>query len=102
MHHLLEHINQDITRRLSKDKDSAVNKTEYDSKKIQQVNPGKQIILFETLPKCSHELTCQKRYKYIDQMTFSILIFHESHYFILMYVFFLNFHLSVIATYMLL
>ena len=40
MHHLLEHINQDIKRRLSKDKDSTVNKTEYRSKEIQQVNPG--------------------------------------------------------------
>ena len=29
MYHLLKHINQDITRRLSKDKDSTVNKTEY-------------------------------------------------------------------------
>ena len=33
MHHLLEHINQDIKRRLSKDKDSTVNKTEYRSKR---------------------------------------------------------------------
>ena len=33
MHHLLEHINQDIERRNSKDKDSTVNKTEYQSKK---------------------------------------------------------------------
>ena len=40
MHHLLEHINQDIKRRQSKDKNSTVNKTEYQSKKIQQVNPG--------------------------------------------------------------
>ena len=40
MHHLLEHINQDIKRRNSKDKDSTVNKTEYQSKKIQQVNPS--------------------------------------------------------------
>ena len=35
MHHLPEHINQDITRRLSKDKDSTVNKTQYQSK----INP---------------------------------------------------------------
>ena len=27
MHHLLEHLNQDIKRRYSKDKDSTVNKT---------------------------------------------------------------------------
>ena len=33
MHHLPEHINQDITRRQSKDKDSTVNKTEYRSKR---------------------------------------------------------------------
>ena len=33
MHHLLEHINQDIKRRYSKDKDSSVNKTEYQSKR---------------------------------------------------------------------
>ena len=33
MHHLLEHINQNIKRRLSKDKDSTVNKTEYRSKR---------------------------------------------------------------------
>ena len=33
MYHLLKHINQDITRRLSKDKDSTVNKTEYRSKR---------------------------------------------------------------------
>ena len=32
MHHLLKHINQDITKRQSKDKDSTVNKTEYRSK----------------------------------------------------------------------
>ena len=32
MHHLPEHINQDIKRRLSKDKDATVNKTEYRSK----------------------------------------------------------------------
>ena len=33
MHHRLEHIHQDMKRRLSKDKDSAVNKTEYRSKR---------------------------------------------------------------------
>ena len=33
MHHLLEHINQDIKIRKSKDKDSMVNKTEYRCKK---------------------------------------------------------------------
>ena len=33
MHHPLKHINQYITRRLSKDKDSTVNKTEYHSKR---------------------------------------------------------------------
>ena len=33
MHHLPEHINRDITRRESKDKDSTVNKTEYGSKR---------------------------------------------------------------------
>ena len=40
MHHLLEHINQDVKRRnqdvkrrQSKDKDSTVNKTEYRSKR---------------------------------------------------------------------
>ena len=33
MHHLLEHINQDIKRRYSKDKDSTGNKTEYLSKR---------------------------------------------------------------------
>ena len=33
MHHLLEHINQDIKRRLSKDKVSTINKTEYWRKK---------------------------------------------------------------------
>ena len=33
MHHLPEHINQDITRRKSKVKDSTVNKTEYWSKR---------------------------------------------------------------------
>ena len=33
MHHLLKHINQDITRRQSKDKDSTVNKTEYRRKR---------------------------------------------------------------------
>ena len=33
MHHLLKHINQDITRRESKDKDSTVNLTEYRSKR---------------------------------------------------------------------
>ena len=35
MQHFLEHINQDIKRRLSKDKDSTVNKTEYRSKKME-------------------------------------------------------------------
>ena len=33
MHHLPEYINQDIKRRLSIDKDSTVNKTEYWSKR---------------------------------------------------------------------
>ena len=33
MHHLQEHINQDIKSRLSNDKDSTVNKTEYRSKR---------------------------------------------------------------------
>ena len=33
IHHLLEHINQDIKRRQSKDKDSTVNQTEYGSKR---------------------------------------------------------------------
>ena len=37
MHHLLEHINQDITRR---DKDSTVNKTEYRSKRNPTGKPG--------------------------------------------------------------
>ena len=32
MHNLLEHINQDIKERQSKDKDSTVHKTEYQSK----------------------------------------------------------------------
>ena len=32
MHYLLKNINQDITRRYSKDKDSTVNKAEYQSK----------------------------------------------------------------------
>ena len=39
MHHLLEHINQDIKKRSSKDKDSTVHKTEYQSKKC-NVKPG--------------------------------------------------------------
>ena len=33
MHHLLEHINQYIKRKLSKDKDLTVHKTEYWSKR---------------------------------------------------------------------
>ena len=33
MHHLPVHINQDIKKRESKDKDSIVNKTEYRSKR---------------------------------------------------------------------
>ena len=33
MHHLSEHINQDIKRKTNKDKDSTVNKTEYCSKR---------------------------------------------------------------------
>ena len=40
LHHFLEHINQAIKIRKSKDKDSTVNKTEHQSQKIQQVNPG--------------------------------------------------------------
>ena len=39
MHDLLKHINQDITRRKSKDKDSTVNKTEYRSKRNQTDKP---------------------------------------------------------------
>ena len=39
MHHLLEHINQDIKRRYSKEKDSTVNKTEYWSKRNPTVKP---------------------------------------------------------------
>ena len=41
MHHLPEHVNQDITRRWSKDKDSTVNKLNTRAKEIQQVNPGR-------------------------------------------------------------
>ena len=42
MHHLPEHINQDIKRRKNKDMDSTANNTEYRSKR----NPtGKPIIL---------------------------------------------------------
>ena len=33
MHHLLEHINPDIKRTFSKDKDSTVHKTEYQNKR---------------------------------------------------------------------
>ena len=33
MPHLLEHINQDIKRRLNKDKDTTENKTEYRNKR---------------------------------------------------------------------
>ena len=40
MHHLLEHINQDIKRRLSKDKDPTVIKLNTGAKEIQQANPG--------------------------------------------------------------
>ena len=40
MHHLLVHINQDIKRRKSKDKDSTVNKTEYQSKRNPTGKPG--------------------------------------------------------------
>ena len=51
MHHLLEHINQDITRRLSKDKDSTVNKIEYRSKR----NPtGKPLWARQTRLKNGH------------------------------------------------
>ena len=39
VHHLIEHTNQDIKRRKSKDKDSTVNKTEYRSKR-NQASPG--------------------------------------------------------------
>ena len=39
MHYLLEHINQDMKRRKSKDKDSTVNKTEYRSKRNQIGKP---------------------------------------------------------------
>ena len=39
MHHPLKHINQDKTRRKSKDKDSTVNKTEYRSKRIPTGKP---------------------------------------------------------------
>ena len=38
MHHLLEYINQDMKRRLSKDKDSTV-KLNTGAKEIQQVKP---------------------------------------------------------------
>ena len=41
MHHLIEHINRDIKRRLSKDTDSTVQQTKYQSKtEIHQVNQG--------------------------------------------------------------
>ena len=41
MHHLSEHINQDIARRWRKDKDSTVKKKlNTGAKEIQQVNPG--------------------------------------------------------------
>ena len=39
MHHIIEHINQDIKWRKSSDKDPTVNKSGYQSKEFQQVNP---------------------------------------------------------------
>ena len=39
MHHLLEHINQDIRRKSSKDKDSQEIKLNTEAKEIKQVNP---------------------------------------------------------------
>ena len=39
MDYLLEHINQDIKRKLSKDKDSTVHKTEYRSKRFPTGKP---------------------------------------------------------------
>ena len=50
MHHLLEHINQDIKRRSSKDKDSIVHKTEYQSKRNPTGNPPMGL----TIAKDSH------------------------------------------------
>ena len=47
MHHLLGHINQDKKRRKSKDKDSTVNKTEYQSKSF----PPNYVNLYEQKPK---------------------------------------------------
>ena len=40
MHHLLEHIKSRYKKEMKKDKDSTVNKTEYKSNRIKQVNPG--------------------------------------------------------------
>ena len=39
MHHLLEYINQYIKRKLSKDNDSTVHKTEYQHKRNPTGNP---------------------------------------------------------------
>ena len=39
MHHLLEHINQDIKKIYSKEKDSTVNTAEYQSKRNQTGKP---------------------------------------------------------------
>ena len=38
MHHLLEHINRDIKKEIKQGQGLSVHKTEYQSKKIQQVN----------------------------------------------------------------
>ena len=55
MHHLLEHINQDITRRSSKDKDSTVNKTEYRSKR----NPTGKLLRARQTAKVERDIGIQ-------------------------------------------
>ena len=68
MHHIIEHINQDIARRLSKDKDSTVNKTEYLSKRNPTGKPrwaGHHLILSS----CIYNISINLNKTFLNQTT---------------------------------
>ena len=70
MHHLLEHINQDIKRRYSKDKDSTVNKTEYRSKRTGEIK-----VFYKVYFKCNNSCFTEILIKTKSKLTLNFLVF---------------------------
>ena len=67
MHHLLEHINQDIKSKLSKDKDSTVNKTEYRSKRNPTGKPLQYYVIAVSCHVLNHAINNIERKKLLKQ-----------------------------------